>query len=69
MFHGINGCSLAIRYAPSTVSALRRHLGIADEPAEIQEAAIRAWLEDHPLTPLMEYSLRDVGLGHLIPRP
>ncbi|WP_131816334.1 hypothetical protein [Mycolicibacterium porcinum] len=66
MFHGITGCSLAIKYEPRTMRAILTHLHLDNASAADQEAGIRDWLATHPPAPLTEYSLRDSGYGHLL---
>ena len=53
-------------YVPATVQALLRHLHAEFSERADQEARIRDWLATHPPGPMMTYSLRDSGFGHLL---
>ncbi len=53
-------------YVPTTVHAILRHLDLENASAADQETGLRDWLATHPLVPMMEYSLRDSGYGHLL---
>ena len=56
----------ADEYVPTTVRALLRHLQLEMAARADREAGVRDWLATHPLVPMMEYSLRDSGYGHLL---
>lgn len=53
-------------YVPATLHALLRHLHVSEAAREVQEAAVRGWLEDHPAGPAMQFTLRESGFAHLL---
>lgn len=54
------------QYEPTTVQALLRHLHLDTAAAADQETGISDWLATHSPGPMMTYSLRDSGFGHLL---
>lgn len=53
-------------YVPTTLHALLMHLHVSDAARDVQEAAVRGWLQDHPAGRAMQFTLHKFGFGHLL---
>lgn len=53
-------------YVPTTLHPLLMHLHVSNAERDVQEAAVRGWLQDHPAGRAMQFTLRKFGFGHLI---
>ncbi|WP_301144496.1 hypothetical protein [Mycolicibacterium fortuitum] len=42
------------------------HLHVSDAARDVQEAAVRGWLQNHSVGRAMQFTLRKFGFGHLI---
>lgn len=53
-------------FVPTTVNALLRRAGLADASRSKQADAIRAWLQSHQPSQMMELSIRKCGFAELL---
>ncbi|MCB0948316.1 MAG: hypothetical protein KDB44_03390 [Mycobacterium sp.] len=53
-------------YVPTTVNALLKRAGLTGAPRAKQAEAIRAWLETHHPSPMMEFSIRSRSFAELL---
>jgi hypothetical protein len=53
-------------YEPKAVQDLLSYLGLDSAPRPEQDAAISDWLKAHPPGPMMTYSMKRNGFGHLL---
>lgn len=56
----------ADEYQPTMVAVLLRREGLENAAPDAQERAIGGWLRSNRPTPMMEYSIRHSGFGHLL---
>ncbi|WP_158636090.1 hypothetical protein [Tsukamurella sputi] len=45
---------------------LRMHLGVSDSPTDRQKAAVSAWLEHNPVSPVLRQSIIEEGWSDLL---